>query len=145
MKSKKVFLTGKVHEVEPATIKIVQFGIQCDLDRLTGEHKVELTANMVSENEIEFTFSRTSLQKLAKPEMINIADAGIITGEGLDGFRMAEPLISIPYGSCFNSFIEQTEFIDCYKKSARALGASRMKDIKLEITPEYAKLKILRP
>lgn len=140
--NKKIFLVGKVHEVEPATIMIVQFGIQCDLDRLTGEHKVELAANMVSENEIEFTFSRTSLQKLAEPEMINTADAGIITGEGLDGFRMTEPLPSVPYGSYFNSFIEQSEFIDCYKKSAKALGASRMKDIKLEITPEYAKLKL---
>lgn len=141
--NKKIFLVGKVHEIEPATIMIVQFGIQCDLDKLTGEHKVELAANMVSENEIEFTFSRTSLQKLVEPEMINIADAGIITGEGLDGFCMAEPLPSIPYGSYFNSFIEQSEFIDCYKKSARALGASRMNDIKLEITPEYAKLKLV--
>ena len=139
---KKIFLVGKVHEVEPATIMTAQQEIQNDLDRLTGEHKVEFTAKIVSESEMEFTFSRTSLQNLAKPEMINIADAWIITGEGLDGFRMAEPLISIPYGSCFNSFIEQTEFIDCYKKSARALGASRMKDIKLEITPEYAKLKL---
>lgn len=140
--SKKVFLVGKVHEVEPATIMSVQLGIQSDLDRLTGEHKVEFAANMISENEIEFTFSRTSLQKLVELEMINIADAGIITGEGLDSFCMAEPLPSIPYGSYFNSFIEQSEFIDCYKKSARALGASRMKDIKLEITPEYVKLKL---
>ena len=140
--SKKVFLVGKVHEVEPATIMSVQQGIQCDLDRLTCEHKVEFKADMVSEDEIEFTFSRTSLQKLAEPEMINTADAGIITGEGLDDFHMTEPLPSVPYGSYFNSFIEQSEFINCYKKSARALGASRMKDIKLEITPEYAKLKL---
>lgn len=140
--SKKIFLVGKVHEVEPATIMIVQFGIQCALDKLTGEHKVDFKIDMISENEIEFTFSRTSLQKLAEPEMINIADAGIITGEGLDGFHMVEPLPSVPYGSYFNSFIEQSEFIECYKKSAKALGANRMKDIKLEITPEYAKLKL---
>ena len=137
-----MFLVGKVHEVEPATIKIVQFGIQCDLDRLTGEHKVELTADMVSENEIEFTFSRTSLQNLVEPDNINIADAWIITGEGLDGFRMAEPLPSIPCSSYFNIFIKQSMFFDCYKKSARALGASRIKDIGLEITHEYVKLKL---
>ena len=131
--SKKVFLVGKVHEVEPATIMIVQFGIQCDLDRLTGEHKVELA---------EFTFSRSSLQKLVEPDMINTADADIITGEGLDDFSMAEPIPTAPFGDYFNCFIDQQDFIDCYKKSARALGASRMKDIKLEITPEYVKLKL---
>ena len=140
--SKKVFLVGKVHEVEPATIMIVQFGIQCDLDRLTGEHKVGLAANMVSEDEIEFTFSRSSLQKLVEPDMINTADADIITGEGLDDFRMPEPIPRAPFGTHFNCFIDQQEFIDCYKKSARALKANRMKDIKLEITPEYVKLKL---
>ena len=140
--SKKVFLVGKVHEVEPATIKIVQFGIQCALDRLTGEHKVELAANMVSEDEIEFTFSRTSPQNLVEPDMINTADADIITGEGLSDFRMLEPIPRAPFGTHFNCFIDQQEFIDCYKKSARALKASRMKDIKLEITPEYVKLKL---
>ena len=41
--SKKVFLVGKVHEVEPATIMIVQFGIQCDLDRLTFQ-KMKLSS-----------------------------------------------------------------------------------------------------
>lgn len=142
MKSKKVFLVGKVHEVEPATIMIVQFGIQCDLDRLTGEHKVELAANMVSENEFEFTFCRSSLQTLVEPGMINTADADIITGEGLDDFRMPEPIPRAPFGTCFNCFIDQQEFLDCYKKSARALKASRMKDIKLEITPDCVKLKL---
>ena len=142
MTSKKVFLVGKVHEVEPATIMIVQFGIQCDLDRLTGEHKVELAANMVSEDEIEFTFSRSSLQKLVEPGLINTVDADIITGEGLGDFRMPEPIPRAPFGTHFNCFIDQQKFIDCYKKSARALGASRMKDIKLEITPEYVKLKL---
>lgn len=141
--SKKVFLVGKVHEVEPATIMIVQFGIQCDLDRLTGEHKVELAANMVSEDEIEFTFSRSSLQKLVEPDMINTADADIITGEVLDDFRMPEPIPRAPFGTYFNCFIDQQEFLECYKKSARALKASRMKDIKLDITPDCVKLTLV--
>lgn len=141
--SKKVFLVGKVHEVEPATIMIVQFGIQCDLDRLTSEHKVGFTAGIVSENEFEFTFSRSSLQKLVEPDMINTADADVITGEGLGDFRMPEPIPRAPFGTYFNCFIDQQEFLECYKKSARALGASRMKDIKLEITPDYVKLTLV--
>lgn len=140
--SKKVFLVGKVHEVGPATIMSVQQEIQNDLNRLTGEHKVEFTADIISENEFEFTFSRTSPQNLVEPDMINTADADIITGEGLDDFRMPEPIPRAPFGTHFNCFIDQQEFLDCYKKSARALKASRMKDIKLEITPEYVKLKL---
>ena len=140
--SKKVFLVGKVHEVGPATIMSVQQEIQNDLDRLTGEHKVEFTADIISENEFEFTVSRTSPQNLVEPDMINTVDADIITGEGLDDFRMPEPIPRAPFGTHFNCFIDQQKFIDCYKKSARALGASRMKDIKLEITPEYVKLKL---
>lgn len=143
MKSKKVFLVGKVHEVGPATIMSVQQEIQNDLDRLTGEHKVEFTAGIVSENEFEFTFSRSSLQKLVEPDMINTVDADIITGEGLGDFRMPEPIPRAPFGTCFNCFIDQQEFLDCYKKSARALKASRMKDIKLEITPDHVKLKLV--
>lgn len=140
--SKKVFLVGKVHEVGPATIMSVQQEIQNDLNRLTGEHKVEFTADIISENEFEFTFSRTSPQNLVEPDMINTADADIITGEGLDDFRMPEPIPRAPFGTYFNCFIDQQKFIDCYKKSARALKANRMKDIKLEITPEYVKLKL---
>ena len=140
--SKKVFLVGKVHEVGPATIMSVQQEIQNDLNRLTGEHKVEFTADIISENEFEFTFSRTSPQNLVEPDMINTADADIITGEGLDDFRMPEPIPRAPFGTYFNCFIDQQKFIDCYKKSARALKANRMKDIKLEITPDYVKLKL---
>lgn len=140
---KKIFLVAKVHEMEPATIMSVQQEIQNDLDRFTNGHRVVFSVANPKENEFEFTFRRTSSQNLGEEGKINSADAWAITGDGFDGFSMPEPLPSAPFGSYFNTFIDMDDFIDCYKKSARKLGASRMKDISVEITPEYAKLRLV--
>jgi len=140
---KKIFLVAKVHEMEPTTLASVQQEIQNDFDSVTGERRVVFSACNPSDNEFEFTFNRTSLQNLVEEGEINSADADTITGTGLNGFRMPEPYPKAPFGSYFNTFIDINDFIDCYKKSARKLGASRMKDIKLEITPEYVKLRLV--
>lgn len=141
--NKKILLVGKVREIEPSTIMSVQQEIQNDFDSVTGERRVVFSACNPSDNEFEFTFNRTSLQNLVEEGEINSADADTITGTGLNGFRMPEPYPKAPFGSYFNTFIDIDDFIDCYKKSARKLGASRMKDIKLEITPEYVKLRLV--
>ena len=140
---KKIFLVAKVHEMEPATIMSVQQEIQNDFDSVTGERRVVFSACNPSDNEFEFTFNRTSLQNLVGEGEINSADADTITGTGLNGFRMPEPYPKAPFGSYFNTFIDIDDFIESYKKSARKLGASHMKDIKLEITPEYVKLRLV--
>lgn len=140
---KKIFLVAKVHEMEPTTLASVQQEIQNDLDRFTNGHRVVFSVANPKENEFEFTFRRTSSQNLVEEGKINSADAWAITGDGFDGFSMPEPLPSAPFGSYFNTFIDMDDFIDCYKKSARKLGASRMKDISVEIKPEYAKLRLV--
>lgn len=140
---KKIFLVAKVHEMEPTTLASVQQEIQNDLDRFTNGHRVVFSVANPKENEFEFTFRRTSSQNLGEEGKINSADAWAITGDGFDGFSMPEPLPSAPFGSYFNTFIDMDDFIDCYKKSARKLGASRMKDISVKIKPEYAKLRLV--
>ena len=140
---KKIFLVAKVHEMEPTTLASVQQEIQNDLDRFTNGHRVVFSVANPKENEFEFTFRRTSSQNLGEEGKINSADVWAITGDGFDGFSMPEPLPSAPFGSYFNTFIDMDDFIDCYRKSARKLGASRMKDISVEITPEYVKLKLV--
>ena len=143
---KKIFLVAKVHEMEPATIMSVQQEIQNVFDSVTEEEeerRVVFSACNPSDNEFEFTFNRTSLQNLVEEGEINSADADTITGTGLNGFIMPEPYPKAPFGSYFNTFINIDDFIESYKKSARKLGASRMKDIKLEITPEYVKLRLV--
>lgn len=141
--NKKILLVGKVREIEPSTIMSVQQEIQNDFDSVTGERRVVFSACNPSDNEFEFTFNRKSLQNLVEEGEINSADADTITGTGLNGFRMPEPYPKAPFGSYFNTFIDIDDFIESYKKSARKLGASRMKDIKLEITPEYVKLRLV--
>lgn len=141
--NKKILLVGKVREIEPSTIMSVQQEIQNDFDSVTGERRVVFSACNPSDNEFEFTFNRTSLQNLVEMGKINSADADTITGTGLNGFRMPEPYPKAPFGSYFNTFINIDDFVESYKKSARKLGASRMKDIKLEITPEYVKLRLV--
>ena len=145
---KKVFLVAKVYEMEPATLMSVQQEIQDVFDRIRiteeeEERRVVFSACNPSDNEFEFTFNRTSLQNLVKENEINSADADTITGTGLNGFIMPEPYPSAPFGSYFNTFIGIDNFIESYKKSARKLGASRMKDIRVEITPEYVKLRLV--
>lgn len=140
---KKIFLVAKVHEMKPTTLASVQQEIQNDFDSVTGERRVVFSACNPSDNEFEFTFNRTSLQNLVEEGEINSADADTITGTGLNGFRMPEPYPKAPFGSYFNTFIGIDDFVESYKKSARKLGASRMKDIKLEITPEYVKLRLV--
>lgn len=139
---KKIFLVAKVYEMESATLASVQQEIQNDLNRFTNGHRIVFSVANPKENEFEFTFHRTSSLNLVEEGMINTVDALAITGDGLDNFSMPEPLPSAPFGSHFNTFISIDDFIDCYKKSARKLGASRMKDINLEITPEYVKMKL---
>lgn len=143
---KKIFLVAKVHEMEPATLMSVQQEIQNVFDSVTEEEeerRVVFSACNPSDNEFEFTFNRTSLQNLVEEGKINSADADTITGTGLNGFIMPEPYPKAPFGSYFNTFIGIDDFVESYKKSARKLGASRMKDIKLEITPEYVKLRLV--
>lgn len=140
---KKIFLVAKVYEMEPATLSSVQQEIQNDLNRFTNGHRIVFSIANPKENEFEFTFRRTSSQNLVEEGKINSADAWAITGDGFDGFSMPEPLPSAPFGSYFNTFIGMDDFIDCYKKSARKLDASRMKDISVEITPEYVKLRLV--
>lgn len=143
---KKILLVGKVREIEPSTIMSVQQEIQNVFDSVTEEEeerRVVFSACNPSDNEFEFTFNRTSLQNLVGEAKINSADADTITGTGLNDFRMPEPYPKAPFGSYFNTFIGIDDFIESYKKSARKLGASRMKDIKLEITPEYVKLRLV--
>lgn len=103
---KKVFLVGKVREIEPGTIMNVQQEIQNELDSVTNERRVVFSVANPKENEFEFIFERTSLQDLVKKDKINSVDADTITGTGLNGFSMPEPLPSAPFGSYFNTFID---------------------------------------
>ena len=78
---KKIFLVAKVYEMEPATLMSVQQEIQNDLDRFTNGRRVVLSITNPAENELEFTFNRTSSLNLVEDGMINSVDALAMTGD----------------------------------------------------------------
>ena len=51
----------------------------------------------------------------------------LFTGCGIEGFAVPYMWPTSPFGYPFSTDID--DFITCYKKSAKKLGASRMKDI----------------
>lgn len=73
-----------------------------------------------------------SAQSWYHPEETNnifCADMDLITGRGIEGFQVPCMWPTVPYGYLFSTGIE--DFIPYYKKSAKVLGASRMKDIQI--------------
>ena len=54
-------------------------------------------------------------------------DADLLTGRRINGFQVPVMWPIVPFGYLFS--LELDDFITCYKKSAKKLGASRMKDI----------------
>ena len=54
-------------------------------------------------------------------------DADLLTGRRINGFQVPVMWPTVPFGYLFS--LELDDFITCYKKSAKKLGASRMKDI----------------
>lgn len=62
-------------------------------------------------------------------------DALIITGDRYNGFIMPSPLPPMPYLGHIIYNLEQSDFLEIYKESAKRLGASKIKDAWLEINP----------
>ncbi len=65
----------------------------------------------------------------------------LITGRGIEGFAVPCMWPIAPFGYPFSTGIY--EFITCYKKSAKELGASRMKDIVIEHNDDNLNVRLL--
>ena len=94
---------------------------------------------------VEYLLDTLNVDKQAKEVIINFwrsynewyhpketnnifcADMDLITGRGIEGFAVPYMWPTVPFGYLFSTGID--DFIPCYKKSAKKLGASRMKDI----------------
>ena len=64
------------------------------------------------------------------------ADAFMITAHEYEGFMMPVPFPTLPVpGFGYPYHISRTDFLDAYRKSARTLGASRIKNASLDISP----------
>lgn len=133
----KLFITSKIYDTEKQTIAEIEKAVQEDLDAYVGKDKVEFKLYTLG-NVVAMFFNRPLDYSTlgANPEKdINAADTLIITGEGYNGFKMPSPLPPMPYLGHIIYNLEQSDFLEIYKESAKGLRASKIKDAWLEINP----------
>lgn len=143
-KEKKVFVMGKVYTITETNISEIERAVQEDLDAFIGKDKVEFKLYTLG-NVVAMFFNRhldySSLRADPRESIIG-EDALIITGDRYNGFIMPSPLPPMPYLGYIIYNLEQSDFLDAYKKSAKILGASKIRDCWLEINSNMIVLRV---
>ena len=143
-KEKKVFVMGKVYTITETNISEIERAVQEDLDNMVGKDKVEFKLCTLG-NVVAMFFNRpleySTLGADPRASIIG-EDALIITGDRYNGFIMPSPLPPMPYLGYIIYNLEQSDFLDAYKKSAKILGASKIRDCWLEINSNMIVLRV---
>ena len=129
---KQIFLVGKVYDLSKVTVQEIKDDVQNRLDAHYGKGCIVFTLNVDKQaKEVIINFWRSYNEWYHPKETNNIfcADMDLITGRGIEGFAVPYMWPTAPFGYPFSTGID--DFIPCYKKSAKKLGASRMKDIQI--------------
>ena len=130
---KKIFLVGKVYDHSKVSVQDIKADVQNRLDAHYGKGCFLFTLNVDKQaKEVIINFWRSYKECYHPEERNNIfcIDMDLITGRGIDGFTVPCMWPTAPFGYYFSTGID--DFIPYYKKSAKELGASRMKDIMIE-------------
>ena len=140
----KLFITSKIYDTEKQTIAEIEKAVQEDLDAFIGKDKVEFKLYTLG-NVVAMFFNRhldySSLRADPRESIIG-EDALIITGDRYNGFIMPSPLPPMRYLGYIIYNLEQSDFLDAYKKSAKILGASKIRDCWLEINSNMIVLRV---
>lgn len=141
--SKKIFIAGKVYDLQVMDKDTVEASVQEYLDNAIGKDRVRFelctignAAAMSFHREFDYTPYNADPMK-----DIMDADAFMMTAHGYNGFWMPSPFPMIP-GCIYPYHIRQTDFLDAYQRSAGILGASRIKNASLDISPASAILRV---
>ena len=129
---KQIFLGGKVYDLSIIPVQEIVDDVQRRLDTHYGKGRILFTLNVCKQTkEVIINFWRSYNEWYHPEETNNIfcADMDLITGRGIEGFAVSYMWPIVPFGYPFSTGIG--DFIPCYKKSAKELGASRMKDIQI--------------
>lgn len=129
---KNIYLVGKVIDLSKVTVQEIMDDVQRRLDTHYGKGRILFTLNVCKQTkEVIINFWRSYNEWYHPKETNNIfcADMDLITGRGIEGFAVPYMWPTVPFGYPFSTGID--DFIPCYKKSAKKLGASRMKDIQI--------------
>ena len=133
----KLFITSKIYDTEKQTIAEIEKAVQDDLDNMVGKDKVSFklyTLGCVAAMFFNRSVDYSNIGADPKESIIG-EDALIITGDRYNGFIMPSPLPPMPYLGHIIYNLEQSDFLEIYKESAKGLRASKIKDAWLEINP----------
>ena len=140
---KKIFVAGKVYDLQVMDKDEVEASVQADLDSYAGKDKVRFELYTIG-NAVAMFFHRGfdyGPYNADPTKDIMDADAFMMTAHGYNGFWMPGPFPMIP-GCIYPYHIRQTDFLDAYRRSAKVLGASRIKNAWLEIKPQSIVLRV---
>lgn len=142
---KKIFVAGKVYDLLAMDKDEVEVSVQEYLDSAIGKDKVRFELCTIG-NMTTMSFHRGfdySSYNADPVKDIMDADAFMMTAHEYDGFEMPRPFPTLPVpGFGYPYHISQTDFLDAYRKSARILGASRIKNASLDIAPQSIVLRV---
>lgn len=135
---KKIFIAGKVYDLQVMDKNTVEASVQTYLDNAIGKDRVRFELCTIG-NAVAMSFHRGfdySSYNADPTKDIMDADAFMMTAHEYEGFMMPVPFPTLPVpGFGYPYHISRTDFLDAYRKSARILGASRIKNASLDISP----------
>ena len=142
---KKIFIAGKVYDLLAMDKDTVEASVQTYLDNAIGKDRVRFELCTIG-NAVAMFFHRGfdyGPYNADPTKDIMDADAFMITAHEYEGFMMPVPFPTRPVpGFGYPYHISQTDFLDAYCKSARILGASRIKNASLDISPVSVILRV---
>lgn len=134
---KKIFVAGKVYDLQVMDKDEVEASVQEYLDSAIGKDKVRFelcTIGNMTTMSFHRGFDYSSYNTDPAKDMMD-ADAFMMTAHEYKGFMMPHPFPTLPVpGFGYPYHIGQTDFLDAYRKSAKVLGASRIKNASLDIS-----------
>ena len=142
---KKIFIAGKIYDLQVMDKDEVEASVQEYLDSAIGKDKVRFELCTIG-NMTAMSFHRGFDYSLYNADLmkdIMDADAFMMTAHEYDGFEMPQPFPTLPVpGFGYPYHISQTDFLDAYRKSAKVLGASRIRNAWLDINPQSIVLRV---
>lgn len=138
-------MAGKVYDLLVMDKDTVEASVQTYLDNAIGKDRVRFELCTIG-NAVAMFFHRGfdyGPYNADPTKDIMDADAFMMTAHEYEGFMMPVPFPTLPVpGFGYPYHISWTDFLDAYRKSARILGASRIKNAWLDINPRSIVLRV---
>ena len=140
--NKTIYLAGKVYDLATTAVQEIKDDVQRRLDTHYGKGCIVFALNVYKQTkEVTINFWRNYKGSYnTDDKSIFCADMDLITGRGIEGFAVPYMWPTVPFGYPFSTGID--DFIPCYKKSAKKLGASRMKDIMITLDKDNLNVRL---